>query len=82
MRQLFKEKTSQEKKLKMLQAKERKSSWYQKKRKTSSLPPPENTSSPSSTSMDIRTMFNRQQALRTSHTSDLFGIDIDDDTKS
>lgn len=82
MRQLFKEKTSQEKMLKMLQTKERKSSWYQKKRKTSSLSPAENTSSPSSTSMDIRTMFNRQQALRTSHTSDLFEIDIDDDTKS
>lgn len=54
IRQLFKEKGGLETQLKLLQTKERKSSWYQKRNKPS-LPPPQCSSK--SSSMDIRKLL-------------------------
>ena len=70
MRKLFQEKANNEKMLKMLQTKERESTWYQKKKKSNSLPPAESSSS---STVDIRSLFTRQQASNTSTCSTSVG---------
>ena len=62
IRQLFKEKGELETQLKLLQTKERKSSWYQKRNKPS-LPPPQSRSQ--SSTMDIRKLLTVKTASST-----------------
>ena len=76
---LFQEKANHEKMLKMLQTKERKSTWYQKKKNSNSLPP---TESSSSLTVDIRSLFTRQQASNTSTCSTLVEKLIYDDKEA
>lgn len=61
--QLFKEKGKLDTYLRMLQTKERKSSWYQKRKKKTSLPPLQSSSQ--SSLMDIRKLWTVKTASST-----------------